>query len=369
MTEPTVDLGKRMLFLASDAHGAGGGIAQYNRDILAALSADARVGHITVLARNIADDLSSLPRKITYHRQSAGGIVAYARRVVQTLVSGDRHDIVYCAHIRLLPFALLCSRAWRAPLVLAIYGIDAWHRPSRGVPWLWNRHIDRLISISRVTLRRFQSWSHFEEAKVAIVPNAIDLGMLTPGSKAPDLLEQLQLGDGPVLMTFGRMSASERYKGFDEVLDALPDLRARHPAIRYLLCGDGDDRPRLERKAQDAGVADLCRFTGFVPAERKADYYRLADAYVMPSNGEGFGFVVIEALACGIPVVASTTDGTYEAVREGELGIAVDPTDQAALIAAVEQALATPRGVPPGLAYFAEPHFSARVAAALDGLL
>jgi glycosyltransferase involved in cell wall biosynthesis len=97
--------------------------------------------------------------------------------------------------------------------------------------------------------------------------------------------------------------------------------------VTYLIAGKGPDRSRLESKAERLGVRDRVVFTGFVPEEEKADYYRLADRYVMPSRGEGFGLVLLEAMACGIPVVASTADGSREAVLNGRLGLTVDPND------------------------------------------
>ena len=73
------------------------------------------------------------------------------------------------------------------------------------------------------------------------------------------------------------------------------------------------------------GLSDRVVFAGFIPEAEKADHYRLADAYVMPGRGEGFGFVFLEAMACGIPVVGSRLDGSREALRQGDLGILVDP--------------------------------------------
>ncbi|MEZ5855402.1 MAG: glycosyltransferase [Hyphomicrobiaceae bacterium] len=135
------------------------------------------------------------------------------------------------------------------------------------------------------------------------------------------------VADRQVILTFGRMSADERYKGFDEVIEAMPRLIAQRPDLVYVAAGDGSDRARLEAKAQALGVGDHVKFTGRISESDKADLYRLADAYVMPSSGEGFGFVILEALACGLPVMASTADGTREAVRNGELGLLVDPKD------------------------------------------
>ena len=75
-------------------------------------------------------------------------------------------------------------------------------------------------------------------------------------------------------------------------------------------------------------MTTLCLRDGLISEVEKADHYRLADAYVMPGWGEGFGIVYLEAMACGMPVVASKIDGSREAVRHGALGILVDPSDQ-----------------------------------------
>ncbi len=100
----------------------------------------------------------------------------------------------------------------------------------------------------------------------------------------------------------------------------LPSLAERIPGIAYLIVGDGDDRARLEAKAACLGVADRVVLAGFIPETAKADHYRLADAYVMPGWGEGFGIVYLEAMACGLPVLGSKLDGSREALREGDLG-------------------------------------------------
>jgi glycosyltransferase involved in cell wall biosynthesis len=108
-------------------------------------------------------------------------------------------------------------------------------------------------------------------------------------------------------------------------------------------------------------------FTGRVSESEKQDLYRLADVFAMPGRGEGFGFVFLEALACGVPVVASKLDGSREAVRDGMLGELCDPRDPSSLFDAIQAALAKPRGiVPEGLSYFDFPSFERRVHAWLD---
>ncbi|MBU4448615.1 MAG: glycosyltransferase [Proteobacteria bacterium] len=162
-------------------------------------------------------------------------------------------------------------------------------------------------------------------------------------------------------MTLGRLAPEEQYKGFDEIMELLPVLSKQIPHIAYLIVGDGKDRARLEAKAQALGVRDRVVFTGFIPEAEKADHYRLADAFVMPGRGEGFGFVFLEALACGIPVVGSKLDGSREALRGGALGILVDPGRPDEIQAGVLKALQQPPGViPAGLDYFSFENFEKR---------
>ena len=170
-----------------------------------------------------------------------------------------------------------------------------------------------------------------------------------------------------IIMTFGRLAGKKRYKGFDEVMESLPQLARKIPDIAYLIAGDGDDKRRLQSKAEKLGIADRVVFAGYISEQEKSDHYRLADVYVMPSRGEGFGFVVLEALACGIPVVASKVDGTREAVRDGMLGLLVDPGNSEEIVAAIINTLECKRGVvPDGLKYFDYGSFMQRCNRILD---
>src|SRR5262249_5863031 len=131
----------------------------------------------------------------------------------------------------------------------------------------------------------------------------------------------------------------ERYKGVDEVIEVMPCLLRQLPNLRYLIVGDGSDRARLEAKVRLQGLSDYVIFAGHIPEAEKVAHYNLADIYVMPSHGEGFGIALIEAAACGIPVIGSSVDGSRDALLDGELGRLVDPTKPEDLILSIVAAV------------------------------
>ena len=352
----------RICVLVTDAYGGIGGIAKYGRDLLSGLCTYPGCTEVVALPRLIQNDVGPLPDGLTYPTEAAPGRLRYLWTAVRTALASGGFGLVICGHINLLPVACAISRRHRCPLLLIIYGIDAWSRhKSAAVNWLIGK-VDGTVAISQVTAGRFQEWSGIQPDQTFILPNAVDIKAYGAGAKDEKLLERYGLVEKTVLMTMGRLSVDERYKGMDEIMEAMPALLQRRPDLAYLIVGDGDDRPRLEQKSRALGLADKVVFAGFIPERDKADHYRLADVFVMPSRGEGFGFVFLEAMACGIPVVASTVDGSREAVRDGELGIIVDPDDRDGLITGIITALSRPRGeIPPGLDYFSYERFVRRL--------
>ncbi len=143
-------------------------------------------------------------------------------------------------------------------------------------------------------------------------------------------------------MTVSRLASSERYKGQDRVIRILPRLRSEHPDIVYLVVGDGDDRPRLEALALECGVTEQVVFVGRVSQDELPDYFRLADVFVMPSTGEGFGIVFLEAMASGANVIAGNQDGSRDALGDGALGTLVAPDNLDELASAIRSALDKP---------------------------
>lgn len=356
----------RVLALLTDAFGGHGGIAVYNRDMLTALCSHPLISEVVALPRSISNPLGPLPQGLTHVTGAANGPVAYLAALCRTVVGSRGFNLILCGHINLMPLARLVGAILRAPVILEIYGIDAWQPTTRALVSRSARSAMVVISISGYTRDRFLSWAGVPEDRVLLLPNAIHLDAYGVGDRPGYLLDRYGLRGRRILMTFGRLVSKERAKGFDEVLDILPELRRTHPDLAYVIAGDGPDRDRLEARVRALGIKEHVVFTGRVDEAEKADLYRMCDLYVMPSRGEGFGFVFLEAMACGIPVIASRVDGSRDAVRDGLLGPMVDPDDAEALRDAVLAGLEASREVPEGLAHFGFPAFTQRVHRIVD---
>lgn len=139
-------------------------------------------------------------------------------------------------------------------------------------------------------------------------------------------------GGSPLVGYFGRL---KKYKCVDHFLRALPAVRESVPALKAVVVGEGDDRARLEGVAASLGLGEAVEFTGFVSEERKVELLQRMWFAVAPSSKEGWGLTVIEANACGTPVIAADVQGLRDAVKDGETGLLYPHGDAGALTAAI----------------------------------
>ncbi len=353
-----------VMMLLTDGFGGFGGISRFNRDYLTALDNCGAVTRILAFPRVIRDRIEEeLPESVVYFRASAAGKSRYLWHLMRGLHLSPEINLVVCGHIHLLPLAYAAAKAKRARLALIIHGVEAWKPTRYPMANMIASHVDAVVAVSRLSAQRFARWASIPDDRIFVLGNCVDLDHFTPMQRDERLAARYGLTGHRVIMTLGRLAERERYKGFDEVLDVLPLLVRKIPDIKYLIVGDGGDRPRLEARAALLGLTEHVVFAGKTSESEKVAHYSLADVYAMPSSGEGFGIVLLEAAACGVPVIGSIADGSREALLNGALGDLVDPKNPDQLAATILRLLESnaPRRRPEAITAFSVPEFQGKV--------
>ncbi len=312
-------------FVFLEVFSSEGGIQSYVRDVLQAYLAQAEAPPADVFvlrdSPTVENPYDWEDGPFTFHYCATSWAMWGRLRLAFTLTRyliQQRPQRIICGHQRLLGLvSLLCTGA-NIPYSAITYGKEVWSP----LPWRDQRALrqaDQIWAISRYSRDRACLANHLDPQRVQLLPCVVDGNRFCPGPANPALVDAYHLRDSRVIMTVARLWSGDRYKGVDVTLRALPAIAEVIPNIKYLVIGRGDDQPRLEALAQGLGIADRVIFAGFVPNAALPAHYRLAQAYVMPSQ-EGFGIVYLEALACGIPVLAGDQDGSADPLQDGRLG-------------------------------------------------
>lgn len=244
----------------------------------------------------------------------------------------NRPRQVFCGHVNLAPLVQLLCQPLAIPYTILTYGKEVWEP----LPPRYRKALDRasrLWTISRYSRDRACDANNIDPQKFQLLPCSVSGEVFAPGPGSAQFIDRYHLAGAKVLMTVARLWSGDIYKGVDVTIRAMPAIAEFCPNVKYLVIGRGDDRPRLARLALDLGVADRVIFAGFVPSLDLPDLYRVADAYIMPSQ-EGFGIVYLEAMACGVPVLAGDADGSADPLQDGKLGWRVPHRDPEAVAAA-----------------------------------
>lgn len=258
-----------------------------------------------------------------------------ARETAAALERG-RFDLVH-VHCPIAPtLPLLAIRLARAPVV------GTFHSVSSDLPyrlfgsWLapLYRRLRRALAVSEAA--REYIGRHFE-GPVDIVPNGVDLGRFRPGI-APAVAREEGV---PTILYVGRFDPR---KGLPELIEACVILARDATPFRLVLVGDGALRPRVERMVNGSPLRGRVRFEGRVGHDRLPAYYASADVFCSPARGgESFGLVLLEAMACGVPVVATGIPGYRTVVTPDRDGEIVSPRDPVGLAIGLGRLLRDPR--------------------------
>jgi teichuronic acid biosynthesis glycosyltransferase TuaC len=204
--------------------------------------------------------------------------------------------------------------------------------PRRMIQWA-ARRADASIGVCSALVDVLRGWQ-IDPARLHVMRNGVDLQRFHPVPQA-QARQAIGLDGAPLLLSVGHLI--ER-KGHHLVIDALQALGTSHPQARLAIVGAGEERARLEQRARDCGVQDRVTFAGTLPNEQLATWYSAADALILASSREGWANVLLEAMACGTPVVATDIWGTPEVVAP-HVGVLVRDRSGAGLAAGVQHLL------------------------------
>jgi phosphatidylinositol alpha-1,6-mannosyltransferase len=332
----------KVLYIGLDIYSRHGGIARYSQSIVRALAdlceGPVREGVIISLWDR-TPTVASIPAQVQYFACESNKV--RTGRIFLDRLLHTRPDVVLYGHVLLAPLAVLGRLLQpRARHLLIVYGIEVWGVGYRSTPWIERlivRHtFDKIITISRYTQKRMQTAYDIPSDHFVILPPAVDKDLLS----APKGREEKR--PSAHLLTVARLTTASRHKGVHRVIRVLPRVLKVFPDLVYYVVGDGNLKDELQNLARDMGVQSHVRFLGRISDELLDSVYRRSSLFVMPSSGEGFGIVFLEAWLRRLPVIAGDRDASAEVVTDGMNGLTIDPESEDALAQAIIKLLTEP---------------------------
>jgi glycosyltransferase involved in cell wall biosynthesis len=229
----------------------------------------------------------------------------------------------------------------RLKSIVCTHGVEVWEPLSR-MRRMALRRVHLVLAPSKYTADHVAAIQRVALEKIRVLPWALDPQFETLAPHAAKSAAPANFPEGRVVLTVGRWRADERYKGMDTLITALPRLLPRWPELQLAMVGEGDDREWLENLAEENGVDRHVHFLSGLSYEELASCYAHCEIFALPSKGEGFGLVYLEAMACGKPVIGGAHGGAPEVIDDGKTGYLVPHGDAVQLATAIETLLANP---------------------------
>jgi phosphatidyl-myo-inositol dimannoside synthase len=257
--------------------------------------------------------------------------------------AGRNPALVIALHPHLAPVVWAMKARWRKVCsIVFTHGVEVWQ------PLGWPRgaalrRADLVLAPSVDTEKHLIADQHILPAKVQRLAWGLDPDFEARAESAVALEPPPSFPQtGRIILTVGRWDRAEKYKGADTLIAALPRVLKGTPDASLVLVGDGDDRPRLEQLARDGGVSGNTHFLRGLTADQLSACYANCDVFALPSRGEGFGLVFLEAMAYSKPVIGGAHGGIPDIVEDGVTGLLVPHGDVEKLAHALETMLNHP---------------------------
>lgn len=252
-----------------------------------------------------------------------------------------RPQIILAAHPNLAPVAMAMKLLSGKPrIIVCAHGIEVW----RQLPPIRRRALRKaelVLAPSTDTARKLVEVQHIAAERIRKLPWALDPDFLALATAPEKLPVPENFPRGVVVLAVGRWAATERYKGADLLIQAVEDLATEFPDLHLVLAGSGDDVPRLQELAKKSGCTERIHFLVNLSREILAACYANADIYALPSSGEGFGLVFLEAMAMKKPVIGADLGGIPDIVEHGKTGFLIEPGNRGSLTAALRELLSS----------------------------
>lgn len=353
--------GTRRVLLLTPGIAGENGVAAVCRSVLRALAADPSI------CLEIGALADSWPwhgdRWIGAQYLAGGSRLRLVRQTLHSAFTGKRPDLLLILHLHLAPLALpYLARGVRCAVFL--HGIEAWQPLRRR----------ETAALQRSLLLANSQWTsdQFRRANAPFAAAPVRIAHLGIAEEEPQPVACPSVAGKFALIT-GRMHSGERYKGHDPLLAVWPRILRQVPDAHLVIAGDGDDRERLHARAAAMGLGASVRFTGLVSDAELAWLYQHCRFFALPSRGEGFGLVFLEAMRAGRACLGGL-GAAAEIIADGKTGRIVDPANTETLHDAllrlfVDEASTTAMGRAGQqrfLENFTEEQFGLRLRRALD---
>jgi phosphatidylinositol alpha-1,6-mannosyltransferase len=250
----------------------------------------------------------------------------YALRLGALQATGATDWILF-SHLGLAKPLGSIPRTWHKRYAVFLHGIEVWRALTVAERRILSQAELRLSNSAYTAARVMEMHPDIGD----VVPCPLALPMVNDDQSAGRQHATAVEGGVHDVLVVGRLLRTERYKGHDELIEAWPKVMSAVPDARLVIVGEGDDLPRLRTKAADSAARGSIVFTGFVSAPVLTALYRHAALFALPSRGEGFGLVYLEAMAHKLACVGSTHDAAREIIVDGQTGRLVDQGDSGAL--------------------------------------
>jgi phosphatidyl-myo-inositol dimannoside synthase len=319
-----------------------GGVQRAGRHVAAVTAKFASDRGMTVRFLSLNDPQGLHPVRVGPMEFSISGYAGSKFQFIRAALraAGRKPDLVVALHPHLAPIVSAMkvrSRKFRS--IVFTHGVEVWE------PLGWPRigallSADLVLGPSRDTVKQLIDLQHIPCSKVRRLAWGLDpefesrIASVTSSNPPKEVPQNAR-----IILSVGRWNSAEKYKGADTLISALPRVLKTAPDTSLILVGDGDDRPRLDQLAHELGVSKSVQFLfGLTPDELFACYAR-CEIFALPSKGEGFGLVFLEAMAHGKPVVGGAHGGIPDIVEDGVTGLLVQHGDADGLAQALESLL------------------------------